>query len=492
MQEAPMDSTTHYRLRWNVVHCFGAVLMAVIIACPAQAQVTLRVSVPASTPDGHQVHVAGNFNGWNPGDSNFILTKAADGLHEIVLPSSISGTLFFKFTLGSFEWVETNTFQESTPDRQFTASSGTPSVYTGAVEAWQYWSWPFANSTVTSSVDVLSPAFEIPQLGRTRRVMTYVPPDYESSGLRYPVLYALDAQFLFDGTIREEWGEIRVDEQLDALYAAGDPGVIVVAVEADFSVRNDEYLPFNTPGVGGGQADETLAFLTETLKPHIDATFRTLPDRANTGLFGISNGGVFATYAAMMRPDVFSRYLIFSASFCLNEQMYDFISASTPSESFLRMAFMSGEEEEIGPCSPGSFPSGQLEVISRMQGAGFNMAEVRSDVLSPSAHDLWFWEAHFTELYQWLMDGISTRTEEASEPGERHTVIHTYPNPGGPSMRLSYSGLEEGILELHDILGRKVLETSIRPGDNTIATDHLPSGIYFGRIGSDMIRWIKQ
>jgi len=50
------------------------------------AQVTVYVdSVPLSTPDSAAIYIAGDFNGWNPGDSNFRLAKDSTGVYNITL-----------------------------------------------------------------------------------------------------------------------------------------------------------------------------------------------------------------------------------------------------------------------------------------------------------------------------------------------------------------------------------------------------------------------
>ncbi len=470
----------------------GVICVALMTVIPANAQLTLRMQVPDSTPDGYTVYVAGNWNNWNPAHAAYALTETSPGMWEIVLPSFLAGELQFKFTLGDGDWYETNDRQESTPNRVVTIQANTPAEYNGTIDAWQYWSWPFANSTVTAGVGLLSSTFEMPQLGRIRRVMTYTPPNYETSGRRYPVIYALDSQFLFDGTIRSEWGEIRMDEQMDSLFAAGDPGAIVVAVEADFAFRNNEYLPFFVPNLGGGQAEQTLAFITDTLKPYVDANFRTLADREHTAFFGISNGGVFGTYAAMMRPDVFGRYLIFSASFCLNQPMYEVITETAPSESFLRMAFVSGPEEFIGPCLAGSFSDGQLEAVSHLQAAGYDMSNIRSEVVSPSEHALWFWEGQFADLYLWLMTGVSTGVESSKEVPPSDGRLSVYPNPVQSTLRVDYSGPENTDLLVFDSLGRVVTESRMSQGTSTLYVDHLQPGLYFIRVGTEIRKWIKQ
>lgn len=62
--------------------------------------------------------------------------------------------------------------------------------------------------------------FEMPQLGRKRRIWVYLPPDYARSADRYPVVYMQDGQNLFD-TLTSDRGEWRVDETVELLIRAG-------------------------------------------------------------------------------------------------------------------------------------------------------------------------------------------------------------------------------------------------------------------------------
>ncbi|HCT71851.1 MAG TPA: hypothetical protein DF409_13560, partial [Bacteroidales bacterium] len=54
------------------------------------------------------------------------------------------------------------------------------------------------NSTAAPNVQIMDEDFFIPQLNRSRRIWIYLPPDYDTSGRNYPVLYMHDGQNLFD------------------------------------------------------------------------------------------------------------------------------------------------------------------------------------------------------------------------------------------------------------------------------------------------------
>ena len=66
-------------------------------------------------------------------------------------------------------------------------------------------------------------------------------------------------------------------------------------------------------GIGGGGVGYGK-FIVETLKPYIDAHYRTRPDRENTGVAGSSMGGVISLYLGAEYPEVFSKIGAFSTA----------------------------------------------------------------------------------------------------------------------------------------------------------------------------------
>ncbi|HYW10361.1 MAG TPA: alpha/beta hydrolase-fold protein [Longimicrobium sp.] len=266
---------------------------------------------------------------------------------------------------------------------------------------------PRAHSA-TASVTILDTAFAMPQLGRTRRVWIYLPPDYATSGKTYPVLYMHDGQNLFDAatSYAGEWG---VDEALDSLYAAGDPGVIVVAVDNGQAQRMNEYSPWIHPQHGGGQGDEYADFLANTLKPHVDAHYRTRPGPESTGIMGSSMGGLISLYAALRHPGVFGRVGVFSPSLWYSDSVFVAARTGVASGPRPRMYFVSGGMEGPGT-APRIVVVSQQRMIDTLAAAGWT---VGTDLLAigpdDGEHHEWFWRREFPAAYQWLFADPATR-----------------------------------------------------------------------------------
>jgi predicted alpha/beta superfamily hydrolase len=367
------------------------------------AQATLRLtSVPASTPAGVAIFVAGSFNRWNPADSAYRLTAGGQGEYSVTLPDAVRGPVEFKFTLGSWDRVETDSAGGGVANRRFSVPSSGAVTWTGSVGGWQDPSKvPPRKSTRRPTVSVLDTAFAIPQLGRTRRVWIYLPPGYAASHRRYPVLYMHDGQNVFDDStsFSGEWG---VDETLDSLNARGDRGVIVVAVDHGGDHRLDEYSPWKNPRYGGGEGAAYAKFLVHTLKPYVDRRFRTLPDRLNTGIAGSSMGGLISLYAALRYPDVFGRAAVFSPSLWFAPGIFILARAATHRPG-TRIYFVTGAREGDTPEEP---VADQRRMVDTLSAAGFRVGrDVQAFIRADGMHSERFWRREFPAAYARLFAG---------------------------------------------------------------------------------------
>ncbi len=118
----------------------------------------------------------------------------------------------------------------------------------------------------------------------------YLPKSYENPKTAYPVIYMHDAQNLFDDSTSYV-GERKIDEYLDSINSKE---VIIVAIEHGNEKRTDELTPYKHEKFGGVNGNNYINFIRNTLKPHIDIAYRTLPDAKNTTIFGSSLGGLIS------------------------------------------------------------------------------------------------------------------------------------------------------------------------------------------------------
>lgn len=281
----------------------------------AAAVVEFEVAVPADTPVDATVHLAGDFQGWRPGDAGWLLNRGQDGLWRRAVEFVDGRPLQFKFTLGCWDRVEKGPAGEELQNRLHVAARDT--VLRLVVARWADGSPP--RPSATGDIRPL----DVPGFLGGRRVWVWLPPGYDAEpDRRYPALYVLDGQNAFNVTTSFA-GEWEIDESLARLIAAGEvEPLIVVAVANGGALRTQEYTPWPGPDpaapagarAAGGGADRHLDTIIAELMPAVDAAFRTRRGPEHTGLCGSSFGGLMALYAGWARPDVFGRLAAFSPS----------------------------------------------------------------------------------------------------------------------------------------------------------------------------------
>lgn len=258
------------------------------------------------------------------------------------------------------------------------------------------------NSTRSANVSILDEAMAMPSLGRSRRIWLYLPPDYQISRRRYPVIYMQDGQNLFDRATSYA-GEWQVDETLNRLMAAGDTGAIVVGIENGGRNRTAEYHPVLPWSGQVGQADAYIHFLTGTLKPLIDSRFRTLRDRNHTLIMGASSGATLALYAGLTRPDVFGRVGAFSTPLWIEPRLDQLARTKKPYRPGARVFLVSGRDETVGDEPKGMFAKDQPAMVEALVAAGFRPdRDMRSRIVEDGTHSEGFWAREFEGAYRFL------------------------------------------------------------------------------------------
>ena len=157
-------------------------------------------------------------------------------------------------------------------------------------------------------------------MGSAVRYSVYLPPDYERSERRYPIVYLLHG---FDGdeTAWIQRGEI--DRLLDDAIARGTvPPMIVVMPDGNQSWYVD---------AADGSSPWESMFLQE-LMPQVEDAYRVRRERRYRGIAGLSMGGFGALTLSMRYPDLFSGAVALSAgviteSLLLGAERYDEVFA---------------------------------------------------------------------------------------------------------------------------------------------------------------------
>ena len=184
-----------------------------------------------------------------------------------------------------------------------------------------------------------------------RDLVIYLPPGYEESNRRYPVLYLHDGQNLFDPETAYVRGmDWKVDETAEALIRSGDiEPLIIVGIYNTGTHRIEEYTPTRDCKLGGGHAELYGRMLVEELKPFIDARYRTLGNAHNTGLGGSSLGGLATLYLGFTHPEIFGKLAVLSPSVWWdNKAILKIIQKTQPKPRLKIWLSMGTEESKTG------------------------------------------------------------------------------------------------------------------------------------------------
>jgi len=249
--------------------------------------------------------------------------------------------------------------------------------------------------TATENVSVLEQEFVIPNLNNiSHQIWVYVPPNYTTSNKKYPVIYMHDAQNLFDATTSYA-GEWKVDETLNDLYKTTGKGFIVVAVENGGAERINEYTPWEHKKYGGGKGEFYIDFLKNTLKPYIDATYRTKKQAKHTAIIGSSLGGLISYYGGLKYPKTFGKIGALSTSFWFSDAIEDFTKnygKNKKSKLYLLVGEKEGKDVVV---NTEKYKNLLIET-------GFKSKNITSKINPDGAHNEAFWSAEFLEVIQWL------------------------------------------------------------------------------------------
>jgi enterochelin esterase family protein len=131
----------------------------------------------------------------------------------------------------------------------------------------------------------------------TRSLPIILPPDYETSDRRYPVIYGLTG-FTGSGLSMLNFAawQPNLPQRIDRLMADGKLAPAIFVLPDCFTrYGGSQYL--NSTAIGRYED-----YLIDEIVPHVDRTYRT----AGRGVFGKSSGGYGSIMLGMKHPEVFS------------------------------------------------------------------------------------------------------------------------------------------------------------------------------------------
>jgi predicted alpha/beta superfamily hydrolase len=353
-------------------------------------QLNIWVKAPPKTAT---IFLASDMNDWQTDVIEFAFDyDETDGYHKLALAGDFK-ELQFKLTKGSWETEEVKRNGQPMDNRVWQRQCPKDKLFIH-VENWKDHIQEVTEALNHVAVSVWQEAMYMPQLNRHRRIWLYLPPDYEESERDYPVLYMHDAQNVF-GEADSPYQKWEVGRTLNQLFEETNWGCIVIGIEHGEEHRLGEYSPFRNPNHGGGEGAAYLDFVVETLKPQVDAHFRTLPDAQNTLMIGSSMGGLISIYAALKHGGVFGKVAAFSPSLWWSDDIYALAASS--SYNFVHKMVLLGGEKESDEMLPDLFA-----LYNTLADNGYYEDKIHLDFYQDGTHTESFWGREFEKALRWL------------------------------------------------------------------------------------------
>lgn len=160
---------------------------------------------------------------------------------------------------------------------------------------------------ITTQIETPSLENNILDYQETQPIAVYLPPSYESSTHKYPVVYFLPGYFdVIDYWLTGRYQGYRLKNSMDQLIEDGLVEEMIVVVVSGYNMLYGSF--FVNSSVTGNWED----YVAQDVVQYIDGNYRTLPSPESRGICGHSMGGFGAIHVGMKNPDIFG--LIYSLS----------------------------------------------------------------------------------------------------------------------------------------------------------------------------------
>jgi len=244
------------------------------------------------------------------------------------------------------------------------------------------------------------------ELERDVKVYISLPTSYFETDRLYPVLYMHDGQILFndyDNYNGTSWGIMENYKNDPSL-----PELILVGI-ASCETRDNELLPvsvdINHNGkLVGGKSNDYLDFIVNKLKPLINNKYRTLKSPENTGMLGISLGGVCSTYAATKYSNHFTIFgCISNAYIPVHKEMLEILKKSDLSR-VKKMYLDVGTKESENEKGRIAYIETNKEVFNILK-EKLDPERIKFDIIKDSKHIEADWRKRFPSIISYLFKG---------------------------------------------------------------------------------------
>ena len=366
----------------------------------AQTESSIRVTFILTSPDlpdDTSVYITGSVEQlgmWNPNKVKMDPKGNHTWTKEIVISRPVS--IEYKYTLGSWEREGANA--DGSPLSNFNTNASQDKTVKDTVLFWTKGPRQrVVHGQITGTVKYHR---ALKGAGiKDRDLIVWLPPGYEAdTSRRYPVIYMHDGQNVFDPATSAFGVDWSVDETADDLIKKKSIEPVIVVGIYNTSDRMKEYTP-------GDKGAAYMEFIVKTVKPLIDSTYRTKPDRKNTIVGGSSAGGIISFMLVWEHPEVFSKAICMSPAFKTPTSMsagWDYAKVVETSTGKKKDVFFYIDNGGIGLES--QLQPGVDEMIKALKAKGYQEGKDFVVVIDPNAkHSEADWAKRFPNALQLVL-----------------------------------------------------------------------------------------
>lgn len=246
---------------------------------------------------------------------------------------------------------------------------------------------------------------------RIKKIRVFLPKDYETTTKKYPVFYMHDGQNLIDPSPHSgySWDVVSTLDKLQKEKVTA--GIIVVGIDADIEKRMHEYshaftekakkqIAIWTKKEGIAEGKMYADFLVKELKPLIDKTYRTKPERKYTATIGSSCGGNISLYLGVQYDDYFSTIGAFSPAYWFVKDdlfsLYEAKDFNKPMKIYHDMGMKEGSFPRL------TFLRDVKRFHRILLGKEFDNQSLSVVIDKDATHTELFWQVRFFDFVKWV------------------------------------------------------------------------------------------
>ena len=270
----------------------------------ADGSVTFRLYAPKAVT----VEVEGDFL---TGRNRAAMKEGKDGVWTYTTTTDLQPELYsYKFRVDGMDWLDPSNVYRSRDIASFT------NIFIVSKAEGDKGSLYSVNNVPHGNVNRVW--YDSPTLKTQRRMTVYTPAGYEEGKGRYPVLYLLHGA----GGDEEAWTTLgRAAQIMDNLIAQGKAKPMIVVMpngNANCDAAPGEWHKgMYKPSFRGHQDSRPVASFEESFKDivsYMDKHYRTLANKKNRAICGLSMGGGHSYNISKLYPDTYNYVGLFSAA----------------------------------------------------------------------------------------------------------------------------------------------------------------------------------